>query len=116
MSPQAPRAGLKSSHDLDRCCNVLNIWCAHTHQSIVGRPRNSTENIYADFLIASDDILQDAPPLAQSWRWRRYDTTDPSINGPLFSQGWMPCNRSLQPSSKFAALFVLLEIRSEATS
>ena len=76
----------------------------HTHAVLGGDKETRPENIYADFLIATDDIEQSAPPIGTVMSFGG-DFTDPSVRDQLSDAGWLPCDGSmLRINSKYDAL------------
>lgn len=75
----------------------------HTHTLLGGDKETRPENVYADFLIAADDIEQSAPPIGTIMSYGG-DITDPGIRNQLLTDGWLPCDGSQLRISQFQEL------------
>ncbi|ALX16980.1 hypothetical protein P350_35760 [Burkholderia cepacia JBK9] len=76
----------------------------HNHAITGGDRETRPENIYVDFLVASDVLTQSAPPIGTVMSYGG-DTTDPGIKAALMASGWLPCDGSLVRISAFQALY-----------
>lgn len=79
----------------------------HSHNVTGGDKETRPENIYTDFLIATIDLPQSAPPIGAIMSFGG-DFTDPSVSGELFASGWMPCNGSSLRRADFPELFSVI--------
>lgn len=76
----------------------------HNHKVIGGDKETRPENIYADFLVATDNLAQSAPPIGSVMSFGG-DITDPGIRQQLATAGWIPCDGSALRINSFPALY-----------
>ncbi|ALX16982.1 hypothetical protein P350_35770 [Burkholderia cepacia JBK9] len=76
----------------------------HNHTVTGGDKETRPENLYADFLVANDNLTQAAPPIGSIMSFGG-DITDPGVNAELLATGWLPCDGSALRITAFQALY-----------
>ncbi|WP_166873888.1 tail fiber protein [Enterobacter sp. Ap-1006] len=79
----------------------------HNHSLIGGDKETRPENIYANFLIANDNIELAAPPVGSIMSFGG-DITDPGVTAQLMADGWLPCDGSALRIASFQALYSVI--------
>jgi microcystin-dependent protein len=79
----------------------------HNHAIIGGDKETRPENIYVNFLIASDNITQAAPPVGTIMSFAG-DITDPGVIAGLNAAGWLACDGTLVRISSFEVLYKVI--------